>query len=191
MKELFEVINKLALAEIEKFGGPSLNHYNLSLIKCEEIAKRVGVGVDINLVKCGIALMDIKLGECIKNGKQKEHVKESLKYAKQILEENNVDIKIKELLLNCVEAHHGAVPYKSLEAEVCANADCYRFIHPQGVFTFMQTVTKRGLSQDETINAVLDKLEEKHNIVSLPCVKQELEPLYQQIKQLLLMAKIN
>lgn len=44
MKELFEVINKLALAEIEKFGGPSLNHYNLSLIKCEEIANRVGGG---------------------------------------------------------------------------------------------------------------------------------------------------
>ncbi len=191
MKNLFETINKLALAEIEKFGAPTISNYNLSMQKGEEIAKTLGGGVDLNLVKCGIALMDIKLGECMKNGIQKEHVKLSFEYAKQILDKNKVDKKTKELLLNCVEAHHGGVPYKSLEAEICANADCYRFIHPQGVFTKIQNATKAGFNQNEAINQTLLKLEEKHNIVSLPVVKNELEPLYNTIKNLLLMAKIN
>ena len=191
MKKLFDIINKLALEEIEKFGGPSLNHYNLSLIKAEQIANIIDKKIDVNLVKCGIALMDIKLGECIKQGKQAEHVSESLKYAKQILLQNKVDSKTTQVLLNCVEAHHGKVPFLSIEAEIYANADCYRFIHPQGVFTFMQTVTNSGANHNDAINMVLAKLEEKHNIVSLPCVKAELEPLYNNIKQLLLMAKID
>ena len=62
MKKLFDIINKLALEEIEKFGGPSLNHYNLSLIKAEQIANIIDKKIDVNLVKCGISLMDIKLG---------------------------------------------------------------------------------------------------------------------------------
>lgn len=188
MKNLFEIINKLALDEINKFSGPSLEHYNLSLEKGIYLAK--ALKANIAITKCGIALMDIKLGEAISLDKQSEHVKMSADYAKVILTKNNVDSKNQELLLNCVEAHHGKVPYKSLEAEICANADCYRFIHPQGVYTFIQTVAKRGKPQNEAIDMVLSKLEEKHNILSLPICKEELEPLYQQIKTLLNMAKI-
>ena len=188
MKNLFDQINKIALNEIERFGGPSLPHYNLSMIKGEELAKKLKANVD--LVKCGVALMDIKLGEAISLGKQAEHVKLSYDYAKKILEENKVDSKTKQILLNCVEAHHGKVKFQSLEAEICANADCYRFIHPQGVFTFIPTVTRRNKSQNDTIDAVLAKLEEKHNILSLEICKKELEPLYQQIKQLLINSKI-
>lgn len=158
MKTLFENINEIALQEIEKFGGPSLSHYNLSMQKGEEIAKKLNANVEI--VKIGIALMDIKLGEAIKNGKQEQHVKLSYDFAKNLLKKFKVDAKTTKILLNCVEAHHGKVKYQSLEAEICANADCYRFIHPQGVFTFIQTVTKRGLSHNASIQAVLAKLEE-------------------------------
>ncbi len=188
MKNLFKIVNKIALEEIEKTGGPSLSHYNLSIEKGIEIAK--ALKADVELVKCGIALMYIKLGEAMKLGKQSEHVKMSADFAKLILKENGVNEKDAELLLNCVEAHHGKVAYKSLEAEICANADCYRFIHPQGVFTFIQTVTKRGKAQNEAIEMVLAKLEEKHDILSLPICKQELEPIYQEIKKMLLAAKI-
>lgn len=148
------------------------------------------LNANIELVKIGVMLMDIKGGEARSVGRLEEHVRMSAEYAEDILDKHKVDEKQKQLLLNCVLAHHGNVPYESLEAEICANADCYRFLHPKGVFTFIQTVTKRGKNQNEAIDMVLAKLEEKHNILSLDICKQELEPFYQQIKKLLLMAKI-
>lgn len=187
--DLFEIVNKLALEEIDAYGGPSLSHYYLSLKKAEEIEK--ARGGDLELVKIGVALMDIKLGESMKLGVQGEHVQRSLEYAKKILQENDVDEKTKEILLNCVEAHHGKVPFMSLEAEICANADCYRFLHPQGIFTFIQTATKRGKNQNEAIDMVLAKMEEKHNILSLDYCKRELEPYYVTIKKLLEEARIK
>ncbi len=189
MKKLFEIVNKLALDEIEKYGGPTPVHYMQSLVEGERIAKLCGGGIE--LVKIGVCLMDIKLGECMHEGVPTEHVKRSTEYAKKILEENHVDEKTKEILLNCVEAHHKHVPYKSLEAEICANADCYRFIHPQGVFTFILTVAKRnGVDHNKAIDMVLAKLEEKHNILSLDCCKAELEPHYQSIKKFLKESRI-
>ncbi len=191
MKNLFELVNKIALGEISKYGGgPNIHHYNLSLVKGEEIAKHYNL--DVDMVKTGIALMDIKLGECINNGIQNQHVQKSYEYAKQILSENSVDPKTSEILLDCVMSHHNVgMSCNSKYAEAVANADCYRFVDPQGVFTFIQISTKRGLSQNESIDAVLAKLEEKHNILSLDYCKKELEPLYQQIKTLLLNAKIK
>lgn len=189
MKNLINEVNKLALAEINAYGFPTLSNYNLSLEAGVSIAKHLGANAD--LVKLGIMLMDIKLGEAIKLGKQPEHIKMSEVYAEQILNNFNVDSSTKELFLNCVIAHHGGVPYKSLEAEICVNADCYRFIHPQGVFTKIQNVSRQNKSHNESIDMVLAKLEEKHNILSLPICKEELEPLYVQIKNLLLMAKIK
>lgn len=191
MEEIIERVNKLALEEIKKYGGPSLPHYNLSLSKVDDVVKKVGKDkVDSNIVKLGVMLMDIKLGEAIKKGKASEHIKMSVEYAKQILDCFKLDGKTKENVLNCIEAHHGTVQFKSIEAEICANLDCYRFIYPQGVFTYIQTVTGWGKSQNEAIDMVLEKMEEKHNVLSLEVCKKELEPLYQKIKKLLIMSKI-
>ncbi len=61
-------------------------------------------------------------------------------------------------IINCVEAHHKGVKFNCVEAEICANADCYRFLHP--------------------------KMNEKHKILSLDICKKELEPYYQEFKKL-------
>ena len=159
---MFEEINRLALEQIDKWGGPSLNHYNLSMQKGQELAKKLNANVDI--VKKGIALMDIKLGECFKLGIQGEHVEKSAKYTEEILNKLNASKQEMKILLNCVRAHHGKEKFSSIEAEIVANADCYRFIHPSGVLTYISTLTKRGLSQNEIINGTLKKLEEKYEI---------------------------
>ncbi len=187
MKKLFEVVNRLALEEIEKFSAPSHVNYDIAQEKGVELAKALGANVD--LVKLGCALMDIKLGECFKEKCPPEHIKRGMAYAKKILEENGVDEKTKELLLNCVEAHHGGAPYKSLEAEICANADCYRFIHPRGVIASVQNSMTLGQSFDGAVSFVLAKLEEKHNILSLEICKKELEPYYEPMKKMLEEAK--
>lgn len=194
MEKLIEKINALALKEIEKYGGPSLPHYNLAILKGQELANKLGA--DAELVKAGVMLMDIKLGEAGKLGKPQEHISMGLEYTNEILKEAKISETKKEILRNCVLYHHGIETKKkggwhgSLEAEICANADCYRFISPQGVFTYIQTVTNWGKGQNDAIDMVLAKLEEKHNVLSLPICKKELEPLYQQIKTLLLRSKI-
>ena len=186
MEEIIERVNKLALEEIKKYGGPSLPHYNLSLSKVDDVVKRVGKDkVDSNIVKLGVMLMDIKLGEAIKKGKASEHIKMSVDYAKQILDCFKLDGKAKQIVLNCIEAHHGTVPFKSIEAEICANLDCYRFIYPQGVFTYIQTVTGWGKSQNEAIDMVLEKMEEKHDVLSLEVCKKELEHYTKRLKSFL------
>ena len=89
-----------------------------------------------------------------------------------------------EKIINCVEAHHGSVPFTCIEAEVCANADCYRFIAPTGVFTFLDVVAKREMGFLEQIEQAKMKLEEKHAILSLDRTKEELESSYQMFVKL-------
>ena len=183
MKRLFEVVNKLAHDEIEKFGAPSLTNYGIAQKKGVELAKNLGA--DVELVKLGCALMDIKLGECFKEKCPPEHIKRGMVYSQKIFEENHVDAETKKILLNCVEAHHGGAKYETLEAEICANADCYRFIHPRGVIASVQNAMAIGQSYDGALSFVLAKMEEKHNILSLDICKKELEPYYQTMKKML------
>lgn len=189
MKNLFEKVHNLALKEIEKYGNPVLEYYILSVQKGEEITKRLNANVE--LVKTAVALIDIKLGECHKLGIPKQHVQKSYEYAKQILKENKVDKTTTKFLLDCVLNHHTIGKRNSLEEEIVINADCYRFIHPLGVFAWIQEVTRRGKRHNEAIDLVLAKLEEKHNLLSLDCCKKELEPYYKKIKKLLEEAKVK
>ena len=58
-KELADKINEVALEEIATYGLPTQRHYELSLEKGIELAKRLKA--DVDLVRAGIALMDIKI----------------------------------------------------------------------------------------------------------------------------------
>ncbi len=183
IKEVADNCDYSARKEIDLTGLPTIRHYNLSMEAGVELAKKLGANVDI--VRAGVALMDIKLGECAKNGKQPEHVKASEEYALKLLENFGVDDATKKILLNCVAAHHGKVPFESLEAEIVANADCYRFIHPRGVMSFHATAIKRGNDHDDALKLVKAKLEEKHSILSLDAAKADLEPFYQMFSQII------
>ena len=87
-------------------------------------------------------------------------------------------------IINCVEAHHKDIPFSCIEAEICANADCYRFIHPRGVFIQDGVLSKRTDDFAERIDGLNRKLEEKHNILSLDKAKEELEDYYQMFRKL-------
>ena len=75
--------------------------------------------------------MDIKLGEAKKEGCLKEHSKISADATKNFLQQFDINDELKNKIVNCVEAHHATIPFTSKESELCANADCYRFIHPK------------------------------------------------------------
>lgn len=175
-KELADKLDSEAKREIEEYGLPTLRHYKLSMDAGIKLA--TDLGADVDLVRAGVALMDIKLGQCAKEGRQPEHVKVSAEFAAKILADLHVDSDTTKLLINCVEAHHGKVPFGSLEAEIVANADCYRFIHPRGVMSFYATVLRRGNEHDAALKAVKAKLDEKKGILSLDAAKEDLDKYY-------------
>ncbi|MEI8092247.1 MAG: hypothetical protein WCG98_08990 [bacterium] len=67
--------------------------------------------------------MDLKLWQCLKEGKASEHIKRSSIDAQNFLQQYNLPQDTFEKVVNCIEAHHGTIPYICKEAEICANAD--------------------------------------------------------------------
>ncbi|PIZ51972.1 hypothetical protein COY27_01815 [Candidatus Woesearchaeota archaeon CG_4_10_14_0_2_um_filter_33_13] len=183
MQEIILKAKEWALEETELNGTPILEHLELSNKKGQELATRLGANKDIVLL--GTLLMDIKLGECRKKGKVEEHVERSAKATKNFLNQFNLSDDLKNQIINCVEGHHGKKEWICKEAEICANADCYRFIHPTGLFAFLKLQGKRESNFQYAIDRVEEKLEEKHNILSLEICKEELELYYKMFKELL------
>lgn len=86
----------------------------------------------------------------------------------------------KAIIYNSVESHHGAAPHTSLESEIVTNADCYRFIHPLGVYTYIKTLCGRqpdASTRDIIVQAGI-KLQEKWALITLPYVRDELSGHY-------------
>ena len=185
--DIVQETKKFAEEEMEKYGMPSQIHFEISEKKARELSEKLGV--DKAITSVGVYLMDVKLGQAVSEGKLSEHVKMSVEAANKFLEKFDIDKKTKEKIVNCVEAHHGQVPFICKEAEICANTDCYRFIHPKGVFAFLLMLGKRNLKFDQALNYVEAKLDEKYKILSLNICKKELEGYYRQFKELIKSAR--
>ena len=140
--DIVEQSRKFALSEIEKFGLPNRIHFEISEKKAAELAEKLGA--DKEIVLAGVALMDLKLGKAFKEGRLDEHINMSVLAAREFLKGFGISEEKKERIINCIEAHHGTVPYKCKEAEICANADCYRFIHPKGFFVYLTVLGNRN-----------------------------------------------
>jgi len=176
-----EEARKLALQEMELFGLPSTINFELSERKALMLAKKIGA--EIEIVHIGIFLMDLKLGEAFAHNNVGEHVALSVEAAKVFLNHQNIPLSKQEKIINCIAAHHGDIPFSCLEAEICANADCYRFIHPRGFFGFLTSLWKRNLDFTTCLQQAENKLDEKHALLSLDICIQELEPYYQTLKR--------
>jgi hypothetical protein len=179
--------HKFALSEIEKNGSPSRILFEISENKAIELAKRLNA--DETLVRVGVALMDIKIGQALKENRVQEHITMGVEESRRFLKRFNLDKKFEEKIINCIEAHHGTAQFSCIEAEICANADCYRFIHPRGFFAFIHSLASEGMGFDECLSFAEAKLDEKNKILSLGICKEELEPHYAALKQYILILK--
>ncbi|MFH1508612.1 MAG: hypothetical protein ABIE68_00365 [bacterium] len=137
-------------------------------------------------MKTGIALMDIKLGQALKEKRLSEHVAMSVDASKVFIHKFNLDKETENKIINCVEAHHKDVNFNCLEAEICANADCYRFIHPKGFFAYLVLLGKRSDDFFDCLDQVENKLDEKINILSLDICKEELNDYYKTLKKFII-----
>jgi hypothetical protein len=185
--DIVQKSREFAISEIEKFGAPNLIHFEITEKKAIQLAEKLNVNVEI--VRVGVYLMDVKLGQAMKESKLSQHVEMSSKASKKFLEQFDIDAISKNQIINCVEAHHGTIPFNSIEAEICANADCYRFIHPKGFFLFLMILGKRGLNFSDSLNMAEMKLDEKYNILSLDFCKKELGDIYKKLKDYIQIAR--
>lgn len=178
IEELVEKAENFNLKEIRKYN-PDMEVLNaISSNAALKLAKKYNA--DKNIVRIAVAMMDSKLPEAAHLGVGKEHIKMSAEAAKELLKDADcLDEKQKENIIKCVEQHHGVEEFFSIEAEVVANADCYKFIHPKGVLFYASMLGRRFHEFDKELEQLDYKLNEKHNALSLPMAKEELEPFYE------------
>lgn len=181
-QEIIQKAKELALNEINIYGYPNILNLETSNEKGQELAKKLNA--DKNIVLLGTILMDIQLGRAFKEKKPQEHVKMSVEFTNNFLSNTKLSDEIKNKIINCVESHHGTKPYICIEAEICANADCYRFIYPKNVLTFLTDNVKNGMTFEKSLKFTIEKMEEKHKILSLDICKKELEPYYQEFTKI-------
>lgn len=187
IENLFKKADDFNRAEIQKYNPDMEFLHDISLDAGIRLAKKYGA--DENIVKIGISLMDCKLPEASHLGTPKQHISMSSEAAKEILKEADLDVDTKENIIKCVEQHHGAEKFFSLEAEVVSNSDCYRFIHPKGVLYYYSMLGRRFHNFDKELEQLNFKLNEKHNILSLDFAKEELEPYYEFFQKVINEAK--
>jgi len=180
-QKLINLAKDFVYKDIEEYHTPSKFHVDYSIEKGQWLAKKLKA--DKNIVFLGTLLMDCKLGQAFKEGRLKDHVDISLKKSKQILSADK-DITSREsvIVLECVKKHHGSLKFDSLEAEICCNADCYKFASVKGVIGGIANF--RQMTVDDIVKLYSAKADEKWQALTLDICKKELEPEYKAIKNL-------
>lgn len=172
-----------ALAEIKKYDAPNPIQFEIANTQGQRLAELLKV--DKHVVMLGTTLMDFKIGQAISENRLKDHIKISKDAAVDLLRPFNLPSKITDKVINCILGHHKTHPWAFPEAEVCANADCYRFLTPRGLISFLIQIGKREMSVDESIKYARSKIGEKWGILSLDICKKELGSNYKFLNQLL------
>ncbi len=133
--------------------------------------------------------MDLKLLEAQSLGQAKKHTEMAVDATIEMLKDYDIDEEIKKNIINCVKEHHGSSKYYSIESEICANADCYKFLTPKGILAYCSLLGRRYHNLDKEWEQLEYKMDEKYNIISLQTVRDELEQYYRLFKELLENAK--
>lgn len=170
----------------DNFNREEIKKYNPDMEFLHDISLNAGIklakeyGADENIVKIALSMMDSKLPEASHLGVPKQHISMSSDATKEMLKDIDfLGEDIKENIIKCVEEHHGVEKFFSIESEVVANADCYKFVHPKGVLYYSSMLGRRFHDFNKELEQLNFKLNEKHNTISLPLVKEELESYYE------------
>lgn len=188
LQPIVEEARKLAESEINLYGLPTMLHLQLSVDKGREIARHHRANEDLVLI--GVYLMDVKLGQAFKENRLVQHIQMGIETAQRFVTEHDLKGSDAATIMDAVASHHGTPKFVSLESEIVANADCYRFIHPVGVFHYISTLVKRGMDHNAVLAGAEAKLDEKTKILSLEYCKLELNSFVVQFKTLFATGRI-
>lgn len=175
-KEIINQTKAFAYSQAKNSSAPSIFHIDLTNEKGQELAEVLGADKDIVLM--GTLLMDCMLGVAMQERRIKDHIQMGEEKARDFLSQfsgfNNAE---KENILYCIKQHHGAEKFYSIEAEICCNADCYRFASVKGVIGGMKY--SREMPLEELVNLYSQKADEKWNALSLDICKKRIRAAIQ------------
>lgn len=179
-------LDQLAISEIMKYGIPSLDNYNDVTSVAIELGEKLNANIDV--IKLAARFLDIKLGEATQQKKVSEHVTMALGFAKEFLSVYPLEDDFKQKIFHCIIEHHSN-KFSCLESEICANADCYKFLVPKKILRMFYNWKQRGYNFDEIFILAQEKVDEKWKALTLDVCKKELEPSYKKVVEFLEMAK--
>lgn len=163
---------------------------DLALEKAIKMAEEMNANKTI--IQIAMSLMDSKLPEASKEGVPKEHIGRALVVADEYLKQlTDATLEDKEKIINCIKEHHGCEKYSSIESEICANADCYKFLSPRGIMAYASILARRHNDLNFEWNKLEAKMDEKYAIMTMDKVKEELEPVYLMFKDILSEARVD
>lgn len=169
--------------EIAKQNAPSSQvFFDIAFEKAYMLAEEYNADKDIVLI--GLSLMDIKLQEAKKKGDISKHVLMASEFSSKFLKDYDITKEEFNKIINCIEAHHGKISFDCIESEIVANADCYRFIHPLGAFSYLGILANRSNDTIQNIKQLEFKQKEKYNMLSLEKAKEELYNYYDYFSKL-------
>lgn len=184
LKELINYADKFNRDELKKYNYDLEPMYEIALKEGKRLAKLYDANEDV--VTISLALIDAKLPEAVRLGTPKEHTKMGLSAAKEILDKvTDMSDEMKENILKCIEEHHGSDKYYSIESEVVANADCYKFLSPKGIITYISILGRRLNDFEKEWEQLEMKMDEKYQHLSLDIAKSELNECYLTLKKYL------
>lgn len=175
----------------KKYSEEELIKYNYDIAPLNELALKEGARLasiyhaDEDVVLIALSLMDSKLPEAVRLNSPKKHVEMSIEACKDIfLNVEDLDETKKKNILKCIEEHHGVEKeFYSIESEVVANADCYKFLSPKGIMIYASILGRRLNDFEEEWNQLEKKMDEKIKNLTLDITKEELIDCYSNFKR--------
>ena len=184
--EICNDLDQIAISEIMKYNIPTLDNYN----DVVDVAIKLGKKLNANLsvIKLGARFLDMKLGEATQQKKINEHITMALGFAKEFLSNYPLEEDIKQKIYYCIMEHHDK-KFSCIESEICANADCCKFLVPKKILKMFYNWRQRGYNFEEIFLLAEEKVEEKWDALTLDICKKELENSHNKIKEFMEIAK--
>lgn len=112
-------------------------------------------------------------------GNHMKHVPMAADFAKDLFKKETFTKQQQEIILELIETHHGG-KQKFIESKLFKNADCFKFLEPEGVFHLFGVYYKRTNENfKETIQNVMFKVDEKYKLIDLDDrLRKEAKELY-------------
>lgn len=179
-------LDQIAISEIMKYGVPSLDDYNDTVNTALELGKILNANLEV--IKLGARLMEIKLGQAISEKKRVESVNMCLGFAMAFLTGFPLSEDFKIKVIACIKEQN-ETSFSCIEAEICTNALCCNSLTPRKLLKKFYNFHSAGYNFEETFLFSEEKAEEKWKKLTLDVCKKKMETNYNQIKEFLSAAK--
>ena len=177
-EQVMQKIRQVGLDEVKKGNAPPEIYTSLAIEKGIQLAKEMNA--DVQVVESALWLGDSQLGLCMKQNRAQEHVKVSAEFARIAMKDAGASQEFVEKAVQAMIEHHSN-QHKSLEGEIVANADGYKFLQPLGLLSLVMKDAKKR-PDIETLKYALSKLEEKWNVLTIQQCKKEMQENYSALR---------